>query len=56
MISSEANNPFMAFPNVRKCVDTACTTQDGYYDMGFNAAEESKHNIKKTDRQYLKLF
>ena len=31
-------------------------TQDGYYDMGFNAAEESKHNIKKTDRQYLKLF
>ena len=27
-----------------------------YYDMGFNAAEESKHNKEKTDRQYLKLF
>lgn len=28
----------------------------GFYDMGFNAIEESKHNLKKTDRQYMKLF
>lgn len=30
--------------------------KEGYYDMGFNAIRESKHNIETNNRQFTKLF